>query len=90
MRDVSLCAKLGGAILTLSDQRQRLNRALTELLASTVQVEVLVRSGIAIETSTFLSFYEQAAMCSGQIAALQEEITRLFQDQTEKGKQAQA
>ncbi len=72
----------------LAEHRQRLNVALTELLASTVQIEALLQSDMPVSTHIYIDFFERSAACMGQIAGLQEEVVRIFQDQLEKGKGA--
>ena len=73
--------------MTLSDYRQRLNVALTGLLASTVQIEVLLQSDLPIGAPSYANFFERSAICSGQIAGLQEEIVRIYQEQAETSKE---
>ncbi len=70
----------------LAEHRQRLNIALTELLASTVQIEALMQSDMPVSTHIYTDFFERSATCMGQLAGLQEEVVRIFQDQLEKGK----
>ena len=59
-------------------------------MASAIQIEVLVRSNLPIGARTSADFFERAATCVGQIAGLQEEIGRIFNEQAEKGKETQA
>ena len=67
--------------MTLFEHAQRLNIALTGLMASSIQIEALVQSDLPIGKQSYVDFFERSAICSGQIAAMQEEVVRLWTDQ---------
>jgi len=71
----------GKASMSLLDHTQRLNVALTRLIASTTRIETLVQSNLPVGMQSYANFFELAATCSGQIAAMQEEIVRVWTDQ---------
>ena len=75
--------------MTLFEHAQRLNIALTSLMASITQIDALARAGIAIETQTILTCYTRIAETLAHLAEVQEEITRLYQGQQIQGKDTQ-
>ena len=72
--------------MNLFDRLKHFNEVVTCLLASLIQFDSLLRSGINIEPATFSTFYARMADCLAELAALQQEITRLHQGQFERRK----
>lgn len=66
--------------MSLYEHAQRLNIALTGLMASAIQVEALVHADIPVNTTTYADCFERVAMCIGHIASLQEEVVRIMTD----------
>ena len=67
--------------MTLFEHAQRLNIALTQLMASAIQIGVLMQSDLPVGKQSYADFFERSAVCSGQIAAMQEEVIRIWTDQ---------